>query len=68
MIYHITDKPTTAKILKEGLKPMIGPNSKLVDETEPAIYLCRRKDIYYWQILLQKFVILAINKKQIGDV
>lgn len=65
MLYHITDKPTAAKILKEGLKPMIGLNSKLVDETEPAIYLCRRKDIHYWQILLQKFVILGINENAI---
>ncbi len=62
MFYHITTKENAEIILKEGLKPMIGPNSQLIDEKEPAIYLCKRKDVPYWQIILQRFTILAIDE------
>ena len=65
--YHITDKEHLPAILKFGLKPMIGENSNLVNETNPAIYLCRRKDIPYWKILLGKTVVLRIEGIEIPN-
>ena len=38
-LYHLTDENSAENILKYGLKPMIGDRSKIVDETEKAIYL-----------------------------
>ena len=67
MLYHITSKENAEKILKEGLKPMLGPNSKLCGETEKLIYLCRRKDIPYWRILLNRDVVLQISEDGIVE-
>lgn len=37
--FHITPTTNLDSILKNGLVPAIGPRSKLIKETEPAIYL-----------------------------
>lgn len=60
--YHLTSKENAAKILKDGLKPMLGENSMLVSEERPAIYLCKRKDLPYWKILLKREVILQVEE------
>lgn len=49
--YHITTENNVRKILQQGLKPQIGPNSRAINETQPAIYFCKKEDIPYWQIL-----------------
>ena len=61
LYYHLTDKENLKTIFQEGLKPLIGENSKLGGEKEPAIYLCRRKDLPYWKILLNKNIPICIN-------
>lgn len=65
--YHLTDKECLDEILKNGLKPKIGRNSEMVHETEPAIYLCRRKDLPYWKIQLGKSIVLQISNFDESD-
>lgn len=59
--YHLTDEENLKSIIKDGLKPLIGKNSKLGGEKEPAIYLCKRKDLPYWKILLNKNILICIR-------
>lgn len=37
--YHISPKKFRKKILKEGLKPCLGPRSKRFGEVEPKLFL-----------------------------
>lgn len=59
--YHITTENNARKILQQGLKPQIGPNSRAINETQPAIYFCKKEDIPYWQILLDSPIVLRIS-------
>ena len=59
--YHLTTEDNAKKILKEGLKPMIGDNSSLVEESKPAIYLSDFESIIYWKIILDRNVILQVD-------
>lgn len=59
-LYHLTDPESLDDILANGLKPKIGPRSKLVCEIEPRIYLCDRKSIPYWSALLDKYTVIRI--------
>lgn len=65
--YHLTSVENAARILKTGLKPTIGPNSKMVCEDKKAIYLCHRKDIPYWKILLGKDIVLKVTVDDDSD-
>lgn len=60
-LYHITKKENLPGILQEGLKPQVGDKSKLVHEKTPFVYLCRRKDLPYWKIILGESVVLKIQ-------
>lgn len=53
-LYHITTVDVLPSILKNGLKPMIGPNSDFNHEPESCIYCCDQKSIPYWLVLLTK--------------
>lgn len=59
--YHITTEENAEKILKNGLLPQIGPRSKTVQEPEKLIYLAKRHDVPYWQILLNMPVMLSVK-------
>ena len=61
-LYHITAKKHIASILKNGLKPKLGPRSKYIEQ-EPILCLTEKKYIPHWQILLgiKDPVILKIN-------
>ena len=61
--YHVTTRDKLPLIFKEGLKPMIGKNSSTVNEDDPAIYLCRRRDVPHWLILTQGDVVLKIDEQ-----
>jgi len=65
--YHLTTEAHLKDMLEQGLKCDIGDNSKKVNETEPMIYLCRRKDLPYWEILLGKTIIIQINEAGVSD-
>ena len=39
IFYHVTTLPNAAPIKTQGLKPAIGPRSRHLGETTPAIYL-----------------------------
>ena len=67
MYYHVTTSENAEKILKEGLKPMIGPNSQLNREEEKFIYLCEREDIKFWRIILGRYTILEIDDAAVGE-
>lgn len=51
-LYHITTKEHLPLIQQLGLIPMIGENSRIGGEPEPAVYLCERADLPFWKILL----------------
>lgn len=59
--YHITSKENVNKILKEGLIPQIGTNSSLCGVKTPYVYLCERKDVPYWKIILGETEVLHID-------
>lgn len=60
-LYHVTTREHAKEILKKGLIPKIGPNSKLVKESEPTVYLCERKDVPYWRMMLSRPTVLAVD-------
>lgn len=61
-LYHLTRPEYLDQILTEGLKPMIGDNSKWVNEEKPMIYLTEKKCLPYWNILLgQPGILLRVN-------
>lgn len=66
-LYHLTTESELENILENGLEPRIGKNSRAIKEQEPAIYLCEKKDIAYWSILLDKSIILQVKDVQIAD-
>lgn len=66
-LYHLTDEKNVEKIKREGLKPMIGENSKMVGEIQKAIYLSTREMLPYWQIIIGKPIILEINASYFHD-
>lgn len=51
-LYHLTTKENLLSIRTDGLKPMIGPNSKLCKEEEELVYLCNEKSLPYWSKML----------------
>lgn len=53
-LYHLTKPEYLDKILSEGLKPIIGDNSKLVDDMVPASHMSERKYLPYWNLLLDR--------------
>lgn len=59
--YHLTTKESLPKIMEEGLKPMIGENSKAAGENTPLIFLCKKEDIGYWKTILGRDVVLKIS-------
>lgn len=69
-LYHITDKRNVPDILKHGLKPGIGSNSKICYEEKPLIYLTDEMSVPYWQILLgiETPVILAVQLNETPEL
>lgn len=59
--YHLTNEKSAQQILKSGLKPRIGFRSFLMREKRPYIYLTDEKSIPYWEILLDRHVLLKID-------
>lgn len=66
-LYHVTTEENAKSILKNGLIPKIGERSQLVGETEKYVYLCGRKDVPFWSLILDKPVVLRVELKD-GEV
>lgn len=66
-LYHVTTEENVKSILKNGLIPKIGERSQLVGETEKYVYLCGRKDVPFWSLILDKPVVLRVEMKD-GEV
>lgn len=62
-LYHVTTEENAKSILKNGLIPKIGERSQLVGETEKYVYLCGRKDVPFWSLILDKPVVLRVEVK-----
>lgn len=60
-LYHITDSESVQSILKNGLIPAIGNNSKLNSEKEDNVYLCEYNDIWLWKLRLDKNAVLEVD-------
>ena len=66
-LYHVTTEENAKSILKNGLIPKIGERSQLAGETEKYVYLCGRKDVPFWSLILDKPVVLRVEMKE-GEV
>lgn len=67
-LYHLTKPEYLDQILAEGIKPIIGDNSKLVDDMVPICHMCERKDLPYWNLLLDKpGALLKINSSYLYE-
>ena len=66
-LYHVTTEENAKSILKNGLILKIGERSQLVGETEKYVYLCGRKDVPFWSLILDKPVVLRVEMKE-GEV
>ncbi len=60
-LYHLTTKESLSPIKADGLKPMIGPNSKLCNEQKEVIYLCDRKSLPYWSKMLALDTVVSVS-------
>ena len=65
--YLLTTKENAEIILKEGLKPITGNRLKIIDDKREGIFLCKKKDIPYWQIILNLPVVLSISDIEIDE-
>ena len=64
-VYHVTDAVSAKSIQKDGcLKAGRGKNVLAVGD-DPGVYVCSRKDVPYWQLILGKDTIL---KLETGDL
>lgn len=59
--YHLTNETEVDSVLKNGLTPLIGKNSKSVGETEKRIYLTDYESVKYWSRLLNKNILLEVD-------
>lgn len=50
--YHLTTKENIPEITKHGLLPVRGRRSEQIGEERNGIFLCGKKDIPYWNIIL----------------
>lgn len=67
-LYHITDEHGLQEIKESGmLKPNIGEHSQIAEEKEKYLYLCDQPSIPYWQILLDKHILLQIPYDMLKD-
>ena len=53
-LYHLTKPEYLDQILSEGLKPIVGDNSKLVGDMVPTSHMSERKYLPYWNLLLDR--------------
>ena len=60
-LYHVTDQATAAKILKNGLCPMIGHRSRLAGDEDERIYLTEKSSLPYWEQILGQTTVLRID-------
>lgn len=60
-LYHLTDLESLPSIFKNGIEPRIGAHSQCAGESQPSVYLCDRKDIPYWRIILGLTTTLKID-------
>ena len=51
-LYHLTKSDNIPSIYVYGIVPQIGQHSKLAGEEKPDVFLCEKKDIPFWQIIL----------------
>lgn len=65
--YHLTKREKLKDILSKGLVPCVGENSRAVSEEESFIYLCKKKDIPFWKILVDSDVLLRVDMDGISD-
>ena len=60
-LYHLTTLEALPAIFKNGIEPRIGARSLCAGESQPSVYLCERKDIPYWRIILGVTTALKID-------
>lgn len=61
VLYHLTDIEHLAGICRDGLIPCIGCNSSIIGDNRNAVFLCEKKDVGKWHIILRKPVLLEIH-------
>lgn len=63
MLYHLTDEASLKNILRNGLEPRLGDNSRFIRDDRKGVFLCDLDSIPYWEILLDRHVILAVDEE-----
>lgn len=67
-LYHLTKPEYLDRILSEGLKPIVGDNSKLVGDMVPTSHMSERKYLPYWNLLLDRpGVLLKIDTSYLRE-
>lgn len=60
-LYHVTTKENAMKILKNGLKPVQGHNRNMIWDDRDGVFLCKKKDVGKWKILLYADTVLCVD-------
>ena len=60
-LYRVTRHECVDDILKNGLIPTIGENSKSADEQDSLICLCNYESIPYWLIICGADTVLKVD-------
>lgn len=60
-LYHVTTSDKLEDILRYGLIPKVGENSKAVGEYKSAIYLCDCENVGKWKAVLGHDTVLRIS-------
>lgn len=59
--YHLTSECELENIMKNGLVPSIGENSKSAGELDNYVYFSDEESLPYWSILLNKSLVVVVE-------
>lgn len=60
-LYHLTSIDHLQNIMKNGLIPQVGENCKRIGEEKAAIFLCEKKDVGKWRIMIGNTILLTLE-------
>ena len=67
LLYHVTTHAKVKRILRDGLQPKIGKNSRLCNEQSARIYLCEISDVPVWKLLTQSHSLIEVDMTKIDE-
>lgn len=67
-LYHVTNTYFASDIIRKGLRPRIGDNSRFAGEQRPAVYLCALDDVAGWSIMLDADIVFEVTGLEEDDL